>query len=93
MSDPNLPLLDAYLADLRAYLGDATRAVSEILAEADDHVREAIGHALGSGHSLELAQRLAIERFGPAETVALAFLRVYAQPRVFDARGACRNWR
>jgi hypothetical protein len=86
MPEPSFPLIEAYLGVLHAYLGEQTPGRERILTEAEDHLRTAAEQAIADGLTVDEAQRQAVERFGPAQTVAAAFLDAYALPRVFDAR-------
>ena len=86
MGDPTFPLVAAYLGVLHAQLGEATPGRARILAEAEDHLLEAVRHAMAEGLTPEAAQRRAIARFGAADVVAAAFLRASGTYPVFDGR-------
>lgn len=65
--------VDEYLAELRAGLRTTPARTAEILAEAEDHLRESAAVAKRGGHLSEAAaQRAAIEAFGPARRVTRA---------------------
>jgi hypothetical protein len=65
--------IDEYLTELRAGLRTSPARTAEILAEAEDHLRESAAAAKRAGHLSEAtAQRAAIEAFGPVERVARA---------------------
>jgi hypothetical protein len=84
-TEPELPLVIAYLAVLHAELADEPDA-ERMLGEADAHLREATARALADGVSIDEAQRAAIARFGRVQTVADAVRGVIREPVVFDAR-------
>jgi HAAS domain-containing protein len=66
------PIAD-YLAELRASLRTSPARTAEILAEAEDHLRESATAARQAGHLSEAAaQRAAIEAFGPAKAITRA---------------------
>ena len=65
--------IDEYLAALRAGLRTPPARTAEILAEAEDHLRESAAAARRAGHLSEAAaQRAAIDAFGPAKQVTRA---------------------
>jgi len=69
----NRDLIDRYLDQLLACLRGPARDVRRILAEAEEHLRDAAAEAQAAGASEEEAQRQAIARFGDARTVARRF--------------------
>lgn len=66
-------LIDAYLDDLLVELLGTPRLARRVVAEAEDHLREAVEEARAAGASTEDAQRSAIERFGSPRLVARRF--------------------
>ena len=65
--------IDEYLAALRAGLRTPPARTAEILAEAEDHLRESAAAAREAGHLSEAAaQRAAIDAFGPSKQVTRA---------------------
>ena len=82
--------IDEYLAALRAGLRTPPARTAEILAEAEDHLRESAAAALRAGHLSEAAaQRAAIEAFGPVKAVTRAHRPSVA---AFAAAAALRGW-
>ena len=83
------PIAD-YLAELRAGLRTAPARTAEILAEAEDHLRESAAAARQAGHLSEAAaQRAAIEAFGPARQVT----RAHRPPlTAFAAAAGLKAW-
>lgn len=82
--------IDEYLAALHAGLRTTPARTAEILAEAEDHLRESAAVALRAGHLSEAAaQRAAIEAFGPVKAVTRAH-----RPTVgaFAATMAMKAW-
>jgi putative ABC transport system permease protein len=65
-------LIAQYLAELRAGLRTAQERTAEILAEAEDHLRESAAAGLAAGMSEREAQEAAISAFGSVRTVARA---------------------
>lgn len=59
-----------YLADLERTLRRVGRSSSDILAEVEDHLREAAEHGYASGLSSEAAQRQAVSTFGEPAMLA-----------------------
>jgi hypothetical protein len=79
-----------YLAELRAGLRTPPARTAEILAEAEDHLRESAAAARRAGHLSEAAaQRAAVEAFGPAKAVTRAH-----RPRAtaFAAAAGLKAW-
>lgn len=68
-------LVDAYLDDLLFELRGTPGVARRALAEAEDHLREAVEEACAAGASTEDAQRAAIARFGSPRLVARRFRR------------------
>jgi hypothetical protein len=66
-------LIDEYLDDLLVELRGDPRLARRALAEAEDHLREAVKEARAGGEPEEEAQRAAIERFGSPRLVARRF--------------------
>jgi hypothetical protein len=63
----------AYLAELRAGLRTSPARTSEIVAEAEDHLRESAAAVRQAGHLSETAaQQAAIEAFGPVRRIVRA---------------------
>ncbi len=83
------PIAD-YLAELRAGLRTAPARTAEILAEAEDHLRESAAAVRQAGHLSEAAaQRAAIEAFGPARQVT----RAHRPPlTAFAAAAGLKAW-
>ncbi len=65
----------SYLRALERRLWLSGPASAELLAEVESHLREAVEDGLRRGLDVEEAQRGALERFGPVETVASAFIK------------------
>lgn len=65
-------LIAQYLAGLRGRLRTPPERATDILAEAEDHLRESIAAGLAAGLSEQEAQQAAISAFGSARTVARA---------------------
>lgn len=63
------PIID-YLADLERRLRRVGRGRFDILAEVEDHLREAAECGYASGMSSEAAQRQAVSRFGEPAVLA-----------------------
>lgn len=68
-------LIDEYLARLRASLRTAPERTAEILAEAEDHLRESAAAGETLGLSEREAQETAIAAFGPVKAVVRAHRR------------------
>jgi hypothetical protein len=83
------PIAD-YLSELRAGLRTAPARTAEILAEAEDHLRESAAAVRQAGHLSEAAaQRAAIEAFGPAHQVT----RAHRPPlTAFAAAAGLKAW-
>lgn len=65
-------LLDDYLSDVQRYLKPLPPPLREAeLQEIAGHIEQLIGALESEGHSSQEAAILAVERFGPARTVAL----------------------
>jgi len=71
ISDP----IEAYLDRLLVELSGRARNVRRILAEADDHLRDAVESGVGDGLSTAEAEQRALDRFGSPATVARRFTR------------------
>jgi HAAS len=84
-TEPELPLVVAYLAVLHAELAGEADA-ERMLGEAEAHLREATSRGLADGLSVDAAQRAAIARFGHVQTVANAVRGLTREPVTFDAR-------
>lgn len=83
-------LIDEYLAALRVGLRTPPARTAEILAEAEDHLRESVAAALQAGHlSDAAAQRAAIEAFGPVKAVTRAYRPSLS---TFAAAAALKSW-
>ena len=65
------PIAD-YLAELRAGLRTSPARTAEIVAEAEDHLRESAAAGQAGGLGEQAAQRAAISAFGPVEQVSRA---------------------
>jgi hypothetical protein len=65
-------LIGDYLAQLRAGLRTPPARTAEIVAEAEDHLRESAAAQRARGLGAEAAQRAAIAAFGPAKRVSRA---------------------
>jgi HAAS domain-containing protein len=66
-------LIEGYLDQLLGHLRGSAHDVRRILAEAEEHLRDAAAELVAAGASDEEAQRRAIERFGRPRTVARRF--------------------
>jgi hypothetical protein len=64
--------VDEYLSRLRANLRTGPELTREILAEAEDHLRESVAAGLRAGMTELEAQEAAVAAFGPARVVARA---------------------
>jgi hypothetical protein len=82
--------IDEYLAQLRAGLRTSPTRTAEILAEAEDHLRESAAAARMAGQLSETgAQRAAIEAFGPVRAIT----RAHRPPlTAFAAAVAMQAW-
>jgi hypothetical protein len=65
--------IEGYLDQLLGHLRGSAHDVRRILAEAEEHLRDAAAELEAAGASEEEAQRRAIERFGNPRTVARRF--------------------
>jgi hypothetical protein len=83
--EPELPLVEAFLSALHALLGEEPQR-GRIVAEVEDHLREATFEAIANGLAVEAAQRQALARFGSVVETAAAFQHLRGIPRVYDAR-------
>lgn len=70
MAEPDL--IDRYLIELRRSLG-RRRDVLDLLAEVEDHLREAVERLEHEGSEAHHAQRATLDRFGDSVVVARAF--------------------
>lgn len=68
-------LIAGYLAELGAALRTPPDQTAEILAEAEDHLRESAAAGVALGMSEQEAQQAAITAFGPVRAVVRAHLR------------------
>jgi hypothetical protein len=84
-TEPELRLVVAHLAVLRAELADAPDH-ERLLTEAEAHLREATARGLAEGLWIEAAQRAAIARFGRVQAVANAARGTLQEPVLHDAR-------
>jgi hypothetical protein len=66
-------LIEGYLDQLLGHLRGSAHDVRRILAEAEEHLRDATAELVAAGASEEEAKRRAIERFGSPRTVARRF--------------------
>jgi hypothetical protein len=66
-------LIEGYLDRLLGHLRGSAHDVRRILAEAEEHLRDAAAELVAAGASEEEAQRRAIERFGDPRAVARRF--------------------
>ena len=66
-------LIEGYLDRLLGHLRGSAHDVRRILAEAEEHLRDAAAELVAAGASEEEAQRRAIERFGDPHAVARRF--------------------
>lgn len=67
--------IDDYLDRLLVELGGSARDVRRILAETEDHLREAAAEEVAGGLPEAEAERRAVERFGPPHALARTFGR------------------
>ena len=82
------PVAD-YLAVLRAGLRTAPARTAEIVAEAEDHLRESAAARRAGGLSDDAAQRAAISAFGPVDRV----IRAHRPPvSAFAAAAGLKAW-
>lgn len=65
-------LIDGYLAELRASLRTPPGRTAEILAEAEDHLRESVAAGVATGMTEREAQESAISAFGSVRAVVRA---------------------
>ncbi len=65
--------VDRYLSELGGELRKRGVFNKRILEEARSHLLESMEHELKNGSGVEAAQHLALERFGPARSVAAQF--------------------
>ena len=65
-------LIAGYLAELRASLRTPPERTAEILAEAEDHLRESVAAGVAIGMTEREAQEAAISAFGPVRAVVRA---------------------
>jgi len=65
-------LIAGYLAELRATLRTSPERTAEILAEAEDHLRESVAAGIAIGMTQREAQEAAISAFGPVRAVVRA---------------------
>src|SRR5436190_11734868 len=65
--------IDEYLDQLLCELQGHAPDVRRVLTEAEQHLRDAADDGVAGGLSAEEAERQAVERFGPARTVAHRF--------------------
>jgi hypothetical protein len=68
-------LIDRYLAELSASLRTPPERTAEIVAEAEDHLRESVAAGLAIGMTEREAQEAAISAFGPVRAVVRAHHR------------------
>ena len=73
VSDMKTGRVDEYLRKLKRDMWLRGLGDAETLAEIESHLAEAVERGLRSGLSREYAERRAVERFGPARTVAASF--------------------
>lgn len=78
-------VIEAYLRALRAALCVPPGIAEEILCEVEAHLREDAAREVARGALPEEAERIATRRFGLPDTVARAWMAVYA--------GFSRWWR
>ena len=72
-------LIDQYLAELRARLRTPAGRTTEILAEAEDHLRESAAAGLAIGMTQAEAQEAAVSAFGTVTAVVRAHRRPSAR--------------
>jgi hypothetical protein len=81
--------IDEYLAQLRAALSAPPARTAEIVAEAEDHLRESAAARQADGLGAAAAQRAAIAAFGPVKQVSRAHRPTAAD---YAAAAAMRAW-
>lgn len=81
--------IDEYLAQLRAALSTPPARTAEIVAEAEDHLRESAAARQADGLGAAAAQRAAIAAFGPVKQVSRAHRPTAAD---YAAASAMRAW-
>jgi hypothetical protein len=74
--------VEEYLDRLLIELRGSARDVRRILAETEEHLRDATAEGVAEGLSEEEAQRRAVDRFGPPRVVASRFGRPPVWPAV-----------
>lgn len=67
--------IEAYLSHLQHELRERGLVEARIIDEVREHLVDAVEAAMRRGLSAEAAEREALVRFGPPETIAAAFLR------------------
>jgi hypothetical protein len=77
--------IDRYLDRLLAELRGSAADVRRVLAEAEEHLRDAAREGVEEGLTEEEAQRRAVERFGPPRAVARRFDGVFPLGEVVRA--------
>jgi len=73
-------LIEAYLDQLLARLHGRPRDVRRMLAEAEEHLRDAVSEGEAAGLDREEAARRAVARFGSADDVARRANGLHAAP-------------
>jgi hypothetical protein len=81
--------IEDYLAELRAGLRTAPARTAEIIAEAEDHLRESAAARRAGGAGEEAAQRAAVSAFGPVKQVIRAHRPPLSAYAVAIALRAC----
>jgi hypothetical protein len=81
MHEPSLTA--SYLRALRAALRVSPATAERILAEVEDHLRQATEEEMAAGAAPEEAERRAVERFGTPEEVARSFAGPFPWAKLF----------
>jgi hypothetical protein len=85
----NGDLIDDYLTRLRAGLRTPPARTAEIVAEAEDHLRESAAAGRAAGLDEAAAQRTAVAAFGPVRQVIVAHRPT---PAAYAAAAGMRAW-
>lgn len=81
MHEPGLTA--EYLKALRAFLRVPPEQADRILAEVEDHLRDAMREEMAAGVPADVAERRALARFGPPKAVARSFRRPLPWAKMF----------
>jgi hypothetical protein len=84
--------IDTYLDELFDRLAGSGTAGRRALAEAEDHLRSAAAEAVAAGVPLDVAERKAVARFGPADRFATALLAAHRSMWTMIQQTAVGAW-